>query len=102
DLALHAAIQASNLAPSAANIAELVARSRLACGDYDAALLAYRRVLELRPKHYAAMCKLGKLLHNKGESVEALRVLSKAESLRPRKKEAQKIIQEIRSALRMN
>ncbi len=51
--------------------------------QFDQAVECYRRALAIRPNFVEAICNLGNLLRERGETVEALQLLEKAYALDP-------------------
>ena len=89
--ALKSAAKALSLAPSSVTISDTYAGIYRSAGRLEEAIAGYRRSLELRAKHYQALCYLGELLHKTGNHTEAADMLRQAVEVRPRQVKAQTI-----------
>ncbi|MFD1703705.1 tetratricopeptide repeat protein [Methylopila henanensis] len=91
------AAKATKRAPGSIAFADFQAHLFLRREMYDEALAAYERCLEVRPKHYAALCALASLHARAGRTEIALRLLDDAVEIRPRQTRAQKLRDKIKS-----
>ncbi|WP_168801314.1 tetratricopeptide repeat protein [Rhizobium rhizophilum] len=82
--AVDMANRAFKSAPASVKMAEALASTLRSAGRLDEAVEAYERCLEIRPKQYSALCALAELLAEKGEKAPSLRLLLKAQEIRPR------------------
>jgi tetratricopeptide (TPR) repeat protein len=89
--AIRAANKAYSLAENSVTISDALAEIHYQAGNLDDAIEGYRRSLGIRSKHYGALCRLGTLLHSKGDVDGALDMLAQAVEIRPRLTRAQSI-----------
>ena len=73
----------SNQYPSSFMVWNIISASAAQIGNHDQAILAFEKVISLKPDHAEAYCNMGVSLQEKGKFNEAVEACTKAISLNP-------------------